>query len=356
MTKRKSKKFQEKNNIGVYILKKDKNRPCQDNRYLFSIIILIILTGLLLSLETKIISEKLPEFLTVKSLANISATGEIRNFINNRIDKAVLREKNFLSQQNYREKNWEVGDFTSDSSSVLVYDLSNDQVLLEKNPNQKLPIASITKLMSILLIEENKESLKNQWLGFTDADINIEGKKNMFVVGEEFQLDDLEAMALISSSNEAVSLLARSLEKEINKDFVDVMNEKARQMGLRDTNFSNPVGFDGDNLSTAYDALMLAKYILDRYPLLLDISRLSEKIISSRTGRIVILKNTNFILLQEFPGIFGSKTGNTDMAQGCMILGNKIKKDSLIFILLGSKNRTQEMRNLIRWTEAAYTF
>jgi D-alanyl-D-alanine carboxypeptidase (penicillin-binding protein 5/6) len=361
MTKRKSKKFQEKNNIGVYSLKKDKNRPCKkksccDDYHLFSVVVLLLLIGFLLSLETRIISEKLSEFLTVKSLANISETGEIKNFINDRIDKAVLREKNFLSQQNYRERNWEVGDFLSDSSSVLVYDLSNDQVLLEKNPNQKLPIASITKLMSILLIEENKENLENQWFGFTDADINIEGKKNMFFKGEEFQLDDLEATALISSSNEAISLLSRSLEKEMNKNFVDAMNEKAKQIGLKNTNFSNPVGFDGDNLSTAYDALALAKYILEHYPLLLDISRLSEKIISSLTGRNIILKNTNFILLQEFPGIFGSKTGNTDMAQGCMVLGDKIKKDNLIFVLLGSKNRTQEMRSLIKWTEAAYTF
>jgi len=357
MPKKKSKKSQEKNNIGVYSLKKDKNRPCRDSRYLFSIIILIILTGFLSSLETSIISEKLSEWSAIKSLANISEMAGIMNSTNDRIDGVVLREKNFIGQQNYREKNWEIGDYVSDSSSVLVYDLSSNQVLLEKNSTQKLPIASITKLMSILVIEEDKKDKnKDQWLEFIDTDINIEGKKNMFLVGEEFKLDDLESAALISSSNEAISLLSRSLENETNNDFASAMNEKAKQIGLKNTNFSNPVGFDGDNLSTAYDVFMLAKYILEHYPQLLNISRLSEKTISSRTGRSIVLKNTNFILLQEFPDIFGSKTGNTGMAQGCMILGNKIKKDSLIFILLGSKNRTQEMRSLIKWTEAAYVF
>ncbi|MFA6437447.1 MAG: serine hydrolase [Candidatus Paceibacterota bacterium] len=355
MPKKKSRKSQEKNNIGVYSLKKDKNRPCRDDCYLFSVIILIILTGFLLSLETRIISEKLLEWSTIKSLANISETIEIKNSINDRIDGAVFREKNFLGQQNYHEKNWEINDFSSNSSSVLVYDLSNNQVLFEKNPSQKLPIASITKLMSILIIEEKKKD-KDQWLEFIDTDINIEGKKNMFLVGEEFKLDDLESAALISSSNEAISLLSRFFEKEINDSFVDTMNEKAEQIGLKNTNFSNPVGFDGNNLSTAYDVFALAKYILEYYPRIFDISRLSEKTVSSRAGRSVILKNTNFILLQEFSAIFGSKTGNTDMAQGCMILGDKIKKDNLIFILLGSKNRTQEMKNLIKWTETAYNF
>jgi D-alanyl-D-alanine carboxypeptidase len=246
--------------------------------------------------------------------------------------------------------------------SVFVGSQEKDLILFEKNKSEKLPIASLTKLMTALVASNIYEL--SDTIEISKQAIEQEGEEIKLKVGQIVPVEELLSMALIESSNDAAYALATpniQTERLGEKSFVDLMNLEAyHNIGLNPetTYFINPTGLDPKdpsqitNHSTAEDLVKLAKYLIEYKPEILEILSQRENGDFSYT-----LENTNK-LLGEIEGIIGGKTGYTDRARGCLILilEGPRKNTFLINVILGSENRFEEMKQLINWTKQAFRF
>jgi len=136
-----------------------------------------------------------------------------------------------------------------------------------------------------------------------------------------------------------------------NQNFVRLMNEKARDIGMNGTAYTEPTGLSEKNVSTADDLVKLAKYILANHPEIAQISRIKEYDLNNYG----LLKNTDE-LLGEVPGIVVSKTGFTLEAKGCLflVINNYEENDYLISVILGADDKFSEMKKMIDWVNKAY--
>lgn len=233
-------------------------------------------------------------------------------------------------------------------SAILVKINKNgsQEILFEKNSDQILPIASLTKLMTALVVTENYNL--SQQLEVTKEAVEQPEEFGDLKIGELLSVENLLYLVLIESSNDS----AFTLSELIGQDgFVDLMNLEAEYLGLFGTHFVGPTGYSAENYSTAQDLVNLAKYIIKNKAIIWEISSLSEFGLYTPDGVFHHqLSNTNQ-LLKEYPEIIGGKTGYTEEARGCVISILKNSKDEVfINIILGSENRFGEMKKLIEYS------
>jgi len=238
--------------------------------------------------------------------------------------------------------------------TVLVDELGRQKILFKKNIKEKMPIASITKLMTAIV---STDIYKNgNVIEISSNAVAQEDSRGNLEQGEKLPFFELIKSSLIESSNDAAFAIAEGITEEgifgLDK-FVSLMNLKAKEIGLNDTNFTNPTGLDGkENYSTCSDLLILSKYTINNYPEILNITKEDscEVLNPDQTVHHYISENTN-ILLKEYPQIIGGKTGFTEEAGGCILLVFK-KEDGnyIIHAILGtdsSEARFEEARKLI---------
>lgn len=238
------------------------------------------------------------------------------------------------------------------AKSALVYDTRSGRFLFEQNPRQKLPVASLTKLLSATVILEN---LKLEDIVTVPKEaLRVDDERQTLYLGEKISVENLLKLMLIESSNDSAFALALFAQSK-GLNFVEKMNEKANQLGMADSYFIDPAGLNDDAHSTAYDLIKLVKYAL-KYDLIWNF--LSEKniIVKSADGKIEHNVKSTDQLLGIVPDIIGGKTGYTDGAGGCMILVVDIpgKNDKIISIALGSTDRFGDTIKLINWVKSAY--
>ena len=236
--------------------------------------------------------------------------------------------------------------------SVLVDSQSGEgkKVLFKKNSNEKLAIASLTKLMTANIVLENYDLSRE--IKISEEAVLQEGEAGKLTAGKIFSVEYLLYPLLMESSNDAAYALANDCNGMTEEKFVELMNLKAGDLGLENTYFVNSTGLDpkeanhSTNYSTAEDLVKLTKYLLKK-PLIWEILATPK---FSLYGPELI--NTNG-LLGKIPNIVGGKTGFTDQAGGCMLLVSKNKGESfLINVILGapsSSARIEEMEKLINW-------
>ena len=240
------------------------------------------------------------------------------------------------------------------AKAALVMDRKSKAVLFEKNAYQKLSQASLTKIMSALIVLESGINL-DQMITVSSQAANIEPKDIRLQAGEKMTAKDLLYASLLASANDAVLALAEYVGPGVNK-FVEKMNKKAEDLKLRDTHFANPTGLDKEeNYSTAYDLARLLDYALENEVLRKILGTKEYTAISSK-GQKHWFKDTNDLL--GTPGILGGKTGFTDKAGWCLaeVAQNK-QGNEIISIVLGAPSkeaRFQETKDLIDWTFRNY--
>lgn len=238
------------------------------------------------------------------------------------------------------------------SISVEIDPGGREKVLFEKNAAQKMPIASLTKLMTAIIASEFYHD--SHRIEISKAAVSQPEESGNLTVGEILQVKDLLCCMLIESSNDAAFALS---EPASTAGFTDLMNLKAKELGLNNTYFFNPAGIDLDdsteesNYSTAQDLAKLTKYLLAEHPEILNILSKKEYDLYLENGVLHhTLENTNQ-LLGEIPEIIGGKTGYTEEAGGCLLLILKGKEPGtyLINVILNSQDRFGEMRQLIKY-------
>lgn len=232
-------------------------------------------------------------------------------------------------------------------SSISVEVKNNrSNVVFSQNSRKKLPIASLTKLMTALVVLEKYDLTQPVTIG--ESALAQEGEQGVLKVGEVFLVKDLLYITLIESSNRAAFALSEIMG---SKTFIKEMNQTAKRIGLENTYFADSTGLSGSSYSTPEDLAILTRYLFEHYPLF-------EKIVSQKEYDIYLLDgifhhrlmSTNK-LLGEASDILGGKTGYTTIAKGCLMVIQKGKEDKSYFIhvILGADDRFLEMQKIINW-------
>lgn len=232
--------------------------------------------------------------------------------------------------------------------SATTYDLTTDRYIFSQNANQKLPIASLTKIMTAIVAIENMKLDQMIKIHKKAAEI---GEDSMGLTeGEELPLKELLYGLMLKSGNDAAEAIAAA--SPFGRDnFVYLMNKKAEELGLTNTHFTNPTGLQGDGkqYSTAADLLVMTRYLLQK-PLLAEIvSTYEHDIPASDTNKEYVLYNeTN--LLTTYPGVKGVKTGYTDEAGMCLVTYLDYDGHKIIGVLLNAENRREGMKELLDYS------
>lgn len=232
--------------------------------------------------------------------------------------------------------------------SIRISRTGREKTLLTDNPKRAMPIASLTKLMTALIVLENTSLSEVIIVSQTAASKNDVPVHGNLKGGEPLSVEQLLDLMLIYSSNDAAFALSEVIGEE---EFVEKMNEKAKSLGLKDTYFTNSTGLDPKDLeeipnySTVRDLSTLSKYILENYPLIFDISL--------KKGPYPTTNGVSDLFLPYNQKLIGGKTGYTKKAGGCMlVIFENEKENYFINIILGtdsSIDRIQEMQRIINW-------
>ena len=181
------------------------------------------------------------------------------------------------------------------AKSAILLEPTTGEIIFEKNSHEKLHPASMTKMMSMLLIVEaiEKEIINwNEIVTVSENAASMGGSQILLEVGEQMTVDDLFKGIAVASGNDAVVALAEKIGGS-EAMFVDMMNQRAKELGLLDTNFKNPHGLDEANhYSSAYDMAMIAKELV-KHPKVLEYTSIYEDYLRENTDRKIWLVNTN---------------------------------------------------------------
>lgn len=213
------------------------------------------------------------------------------------------------------------------AEAAVVYDLKTGTALFTKNENEIHSLASITKLMTALLVAELLDH-NSAVITVTEEAVRQYGNSGLRV-GERVTAENLNQYALLSSSNDAAYALAHSIGEELfdgegSQAFVDAMNVRATELGLTETVFQNPTGLDVSTvesgaLGTAEDVSKLMSFLVLEHSELLAPTKNIEQPIYNQDGEFHRAANTN-PLVQNIPNLIGSKTGYTDLAGGNLVV------------------------------------
>jgi D-alanyl-D-alanine endopeptidase (penicillin-binding protein 7) len=246
-------------------------------------------------------------------------------------------------------------DLLLKSAAVVVQDQSSGEVLFEKNSDAVLPIASITKLMTAMVVLDAQLSLtETLTIGNEDVD-TLKGTRSRLKVGAQLSREDMLLLALMASENRAASALSRHYPGGAAA-FVEAMNHKAAAIGLKDTRFSDPTGLTAANVSSARDLTKMVAAAA-HYPLIRELSTTSDRTVLAN-GRPISFHNTNTLVRSPASGweIAVSKTGYIREAGKCLVMQAWLNNKPVVIVLLdswGRLTRIGDANRIKRWIENA---
>lgn len=235
-------------------------------------------------------------------------------------------------------------DIAPNAKSAILIEASTGKVLYEKNIDEKYAPASMTKMMSLLLIMENidNRNLRMDEVIKVSKNASSMGGSQIFLQeNEEMIVEDLLKGITIGSANDATVALAERIGGT-ESAFVELMNKKAKELGLKNTNFKNPTGLDEANhYSSSRDMSIIARELV-KHSKILEFSSIYETYLRTDTDNKFWLVNTNK-LVRFYPGVDGLKTGYTEEAGYCLTA--TINKDNMRLIAVVMGEPTSSIRN-----------
>ncbi len=235
------------------------------------------------------------------------------------------------------------------SSVALVLDQDTNEVLLSKNPEAVLPIASITKLMTATIVTEAKQPL-DEVLTITEDDVdNQKHSSSRLAVGTQLTRGEMLHLALMSSENRAAHALGRNYPGGLQA-FVTAMNAKARELGMNDTRYVEPTGLSSANQSSAHDLALLVK-AASQHELIRELSTSREYQVAVG-NRQLQFRTTNALVRSPSWDIGLQKTGYITEAGRCMVIQAQLAGRKLIMVLLdsaGKYSRIGDAERIRKW-------
>jgi D-alanyl-D-alanine carboxypeptidase (penicillin-binding protein 5/6) len=250
------------------------------------------------------------------------------------------------------------------AGSSVAIDVESGTILHYDNGRKRTQVASLTKMMTAVLVMENIKDL-NEKVKITSEALAVPGtivgcptstfcNANRMYRGEEVRAVDLLKVMLLNSANDAATALAIHMTGS-SSDFANMMNDKAKSLGLKDTHFCTPSGLEIDGhedecYSSAYDLARIASYSL-KYKQIWDIMKIPDGQFYSVDGKYMHeMKNTD-MLLDQLPNCIGGKTGFTPLAGKSLMLGSTdpTGKHKVISVILNDESRWDDMKKLVNW-------
>ncbi len=220
---------------------------------------------------------------------------------------------------------------------------SSGQIIYEKDSHQKLPPASVTKVMTMLLIVEALENNKiklDDSVQISDNASSMGGSQIFLEAGEMQNVDTLLKGIAVASANDACVAMAEYIGGSV-EGFVDMMNKRAKELGMKDTNFVNTNGLPVDNhYTTAYDIALMSRELLKHDMITKYLTTWMDNVVVGKKKSTVGLANTNK-LIKHYSGATGVKTGFTNEAKYCLSASAKRDNTHLVSVTLGAET-TQE--------------
>lgn len=259
-----------------------------------------------------------------------------------------------IDESEYYANRLKPGEYPEISAkSAVIVDLRNGSLVFEKNPDEVWPIASISKMMSALVLMEDLNLDLEKYYIIKESDKRSGGRQYLFT-GDEVKVSDLLALSLIPSENTSVIAMISSLDLS-EEDFVVKMNDKARSLGLKNTVFFDPTGLDSRNVSTAKEvAVFLQKALAIKE--IQDLAKNYNYKFSTKQGSVRKVVSTNELLEYTFSDgynvkILGGKTGFNDRAGYCFgtkfVINNNQEYISVVLNASTLKNRFSDTRRLL---------
>lgn len=236
-------------------------------------------------------------------------------------------------------KNVSAVEMDISAKSAILVDFNTGKVLYSKNENEPLAMASMTKVMSMLLIMEKIDdgSLKYDDIVEISTESSSMGGSQIFLnPGDKYKVIDLLKGVAMASANDAVVALAEKTYGS-KEHFIEAMNKKAESLGLKNTHFVNVHGLDEEgHYSSAYDMSVMARELL-KHEKILDFTRVYEEYLTKPDGSQIWLVNTNK-LVRFYDGVDGLKTGFTQKAGYCLTATGKKNNLRLISVVMGEES------------------
>lgn len=249
-------------------------------------------------------------------------------------------------------------NLAENAKSAILIEASTGTIIYEKNSHEKLAPASMTKMMSMLLIVEAIEDGKLSWdqmITTSENASSMGGSQILLETGEKMSVEDLFKGIAVASGNDAVVALSEAVAGT-EEEFVNMMNQRAKELGLEDTNFKNPHGLDTANhYTSAYDMAMIAKELV-RHEKVLEFTSIYEDYLREDQENKVWLVNTNK-LVKFYDGMDGLKTGYTKEAGYCLTATAKRGDTRFITVVMGeedTKTRNSETTSMMDYAFGQY--
>ena len=282
---------------------------------------------------------------------------------NNKEDNTTDKENDTLNDENTTTENTDTNkentnnDNTTDTSLIpnatagVLMDATTGEIIFEKNKDEQVAVASMTKMVAQIIILEQIEAGKIKWSDKVTASANASGmggSQIYLTTGEEMTVEDMMKGISMASANDATVAMAEFIAGS-EVEFVDMMNKKVKELGLKNTFFKNCTGLDEEgHYSSAYDMAIIARELL-KHEKILEFSSVYEDYLREDTDNKFWLVNTNK-LVRFYEGTDGLKTGHTDAAKYCLAATAKRDDLRLIAIVLGEDNsqtRNSETMSLL---------
>ncbi|SFC43426.1 D-alanyl-D-alanine carboxypeptidase (penicillin-binding protein 5/6) [Bacillus sp. OV322] len=274
------------------------------------------------------------------------------------LSMTILLAASLLSPSAFAAKK-EGNQLAENASSAILIERDTGAVLYQKNSDQKLPPASMTKIMTMLLIMDavDKGELKlNEKIRTSEYAASMGGSQIFLEPGEEMTTEQMLRGISIGSANDASVAVAERLAGS-EEAFVKKMNEKAKELGLKNTRFQNATGLPVKNhYSTAHDMSIMAKELL-KYDLITKFTGTYESFLREGTDKKFWLVNTNR-LVKFYPGVDGLKTGFTNEAKYCLTATAKKGNMRVIAVIFGApspKERNAQITKMLDYAFSQYT-
>lgn len=236
------------------------------------------------------------------------------------------------------------------AKAAIFVDTQSGKVLYSKNIHQKLPIASLAKVMTAVVALEYR-NLDEKLLVSSRA-AGMEPDEMILLPGEKLTLKDLLYGIFLISANDAAEVLAETTTGD-REQFIKLMNKKAQDLGMKDNLFVNPTGLDedsGNSYSTVFDMAVLTRYAIRKYPVLVEISQTEHIYLPITKDHQDYDMYSGINLLTTYPGVVGFKTGYTPEAGLTLITLARKNGHEVLGVLLGSENRREEAKELLDYS------
>ena len=249
-------------------------------------------------------------------------------------------------------------ELATNASSVIVMEPTTGEIIYERNSHERRHPASMTKIMTMLLVMEAIEKDIIKWDDMVTVSSNASsmgGSQILLETGEQMSVYDMFKGLAVASGNDAAVALAEKIAGT-EEMFVKMMNDRAKELGLQDTNFKNCHGLDEANhYSTAYDMAIMAKELV-KHTKIFEFTSIYEDYLRKGTDRSFWLVNTNK-LVRFYPGVDGLKTGYTSEAEFCITATANINDMRIITVVMGepdSETRNKDVSSVFDYVYAQY--